>query len=162
RISSVIAVLVGCSETNPNNPGPGPDAGPPPPPTCEGDPCGLPGQSDCCMGTTCINFHDFGSSQCVQECKGDTDCDSGCCAPTPDGKRGCSPKEWCGTAGIYPEALCLDADNCGVFNNQSQCVSFFETCLKALDQNSLTQWFSAVDACEREFPSSCSGRFGCL
>jgi hypothetical protein len=163
RMSSVIALLVGCSDSM-SAPPVGPDAGPVKPhvPVCEADACGLPGQDPCCDGTSCIDFHNFGSTQCVMECKADTDCPTGCCGPTTNGKRVCSPAEWCGTGGIYPEGLCFDADTCGLVSNQSVCVTQVENCLKPLDQSSLTQWFSAVDACYASSGTSCTNFSSCI
>jgi len=163
RMSSVIALLVGCSDSMGPTSHVDPDGTTGTPvPKCEADPCGLPGQADCCAGTSCTDFGDFGSTQCVMECKEDTDCPTGCCGPTTDGKRVCSPKEWCGTAGIYPETLCRDADTCGVFNNESTCISEVENCLKPLDQASLTRWVSAVNACYANSGTSCTNFAPCI
>jgi len=114
------------------------------------------------MDTSCVDFGSFGSTQCVKECANDSDCGTGCCGPTTDGKRVCSPKEFCGVAGIFPEELCFDADTCGVFNNQSACVTEMETCLKSLDQAALTQWVSAVRTCYANDGSSCTSFAPCI
>jgi hypothetical protein len=146
---------------SPGGPHVEPDAGPTVP-ACEGNACGLPGQEACCDGTTCMDFHDFGSTQCVMACKEDADCPTGCCNPSTNGTRTCAPKEWCGIGGIYPEQLCFDADTCGVFNNQTACVTEVENCIKPLDQSSLTQWIAAVNACYASDGNSCTTFASCI
>jgi hypothetical protein len=137
-------------------------------PACGGDACGLPGQDACCgaedgaPGTTCVDFADFGSTQCREECKDDSDCQTGCCAAGGNGRRFCSPQEFCGEGGIFPEAMCRDGDTCDVANNQSQCIAFFEGCLGKLDQADKTAWFNAVSACYAPASKTCTSLFNCL
>ncbi len=163
RIASFIALLVGCS-SDPMETAPGPDAGPVKPhiPACEANACGLPGQDPCCTGTSCVDFGNFGSTQCVMQCEQDSDCPTGCCGPTTNGQRVCSPMEFCGIAGIFPEEVCFDADTCGVFDNQATCKTDLENCLKPLDQSSLTQWVGAVRACYASSGTNCTTFASCI
>jgi hypothetical protein len=131
-------------------------------PACGHQACGLPGDQPCCTGTSCIDFRDFGAQQCAQACKTSADCDTGCCQADGAGDFVCSPKEFCGDGGIYPEALCRDADTCDIANNQVTCVGAVESCLKPLSQSQLSAWFAAVNACYAASGSSCVPLFGCL
>ena len=168
---ALCAVLVllgtGCGTEEPDiKPGPTqPDAGTPmaKKPACEDDPCGLPGQASCCgakdgaPATTCTDFGTFGSTRCEMACTADSDCTSGCCS-----NNVCSPKEFCGVAGILPEAMCRDADTCDVANNKDTCVSFFEGCVNPLSQQDKAAWVAAVERCYAPTSNTCTSLFTCL
>jgi hypothetical protein len=167
--AAVVLLGTGCGTSDPDiKPGPTqPDGGMPMPmskkPACEDDPCGLPGQASCCgakdgaPATKCVDFGTFGSTRCEMACTADSDCTSGCCS-----NNICSPKEFCGVAGILPEAMCRDADTCDVVNNKDSCISFFEGCVAPLQQQDKATWVAAVERCYAPSTNTCTSLFACL
>lgn len=84
-----------------------------------GEPCG--GAGDCCSGSLCIDYTNFGV-YCGSLCTAVSQCKSGCCQPLDDGSASvCAPADWCSGTGGSGGSGGSGCGSCGTFGSFGEC-----------------------------------------
>lgn len=150
---AVLGAVPACTAEPVADPGPGtdeprPDGGVAAPTSCQGDVCGVPGADECCEGSVCVDFGDWGDVTCAMVTEQVADCATGCVLELEDGTPICSPVDYCETGGIWPEAMCARADSCDFYwEDEAACVDYVEGCLGARSDSDELAWMQAIATC---------------